>query len=88
MRTGRTGAFAAPLADRRVLVAGGQNETPYLSSAEIFALDATPQKMMSVSNACSFFATGTGRIDTEGRRALWETLGLSIRDEQGAAADS
>jgi Galactose oxidase, central domain/Kelch motif len=59
MGTGRTSAFAAPLADGRVLVAGGQNETSYLSRAEIFALDATPpENRGGVSNAFSFFVRG------------------------------
>jgi hypothetical protein len=60
MRTGRTSAFAAPLADGRVLVAGGQSETAYLSSAEIFALDAAPPPPNArvVSNAFSFSIRG------------------------------
>ena len=80
MGIGRTGAFAAPLADGRVLVAGGQDETSYLSSAEIFALDATPPE--NVSNAFSFFVRGrklivkvqaSGKVSVRGVRSRAST---------------
>jgi hypothetical protein len=63
MGTGRASAFATPLADGRVLVAGGINENeptgPYLRSAEIFTLDATPPENRGmVSNAFTFFIRG------------------------------
>lgn len=57
MATGRTSALAAPLADGRVLVAGGQDETSYLPSSEIFALDAPPDGRM-VNNAFTFSIKG------------------------------
>ena len=41
MGTTRSGAFAAPLSDGRVLVAGGQDGTSYLQSAEIYAATNT-----------------------------------------------
>jgi hypothetical protein len=77
MGTGRAGAFAAPLADGRVLVAGGQNEnetTPYLRSAEIFALDATPpENRAMVSNAFTFFIRGRKlivRVQASGKASI------------------
>ncbi len=41
MGTARSGAFAASLSDGRVLVAGGQDGTSYLQSAEIYAATNT-----------------------------------------------
>jgi hypothetical protein len=85
MGTGRTGAFAAPLADGRVLVAGGQDGTSYLSSAETFALDATPPENrggVGVSNAFSFFVRGrklivkvqaSGKVSVRGVRSRAST---------------
>ena len=53
MGTARTGAVAAPLADGRVLVAGGFDGSTRLSSAEIFALtgdqpDGLPPRQLPV----------------------------------------